>query len=178
MIHNRRSRLGRVTLIAACLITVVLVRVLHASDQAYDVVISWRHERLFDEPEKLPNEQGAVAIPRVLYYWNDRYLGFDRQGLAEIYVQLIRFKGKSILFRNRPREKSTNLDDPMTGEVFQHFSKLLRKRDVVFAIEYRDDKRDVVLLPWKNPFRQPQAPAKENNKTEQIGGCDGEKPAS
>ena len=112
------------------------------------------------ESVHLPSRGGTVAIPRVLYYWNDRYVGFGRDGLAEIYDLLTRFEGKSILFRNRASEKTTHLDDPLTGEIFQHFSTLLRKRDVVFAIEYRDDKRDVVLPPWKNPFRDPQTPAK------------------
>ncbi|MCW1926234.1 hypothetical protein OKA05_26995 [Luteolibacter arcticus] len=135
------------------LLAILQPSAISAEEGQHDVVISWRHERLFEDAEP----SSRVAIPAVLYYWNDEKVGKDRDGLAAIYDRLVTFKGNSVLIKHRPREWSKSLSDPFDSDTLQHFNNLFRKRNLRLSIEYVDDKRDNVAVSEDNPFWTPQA---------------------
>ena len=135
------------------LLAVILTGIVTAGEAAYDAVISWRHEKWNENLSQRPQPDSTVAIPAYLYFWNDAFVGAGNNGLAEIYDRLKAFKGKSVLFKHRPREWGNSLNDPLDSDILRHFSNLMRKKTLTFTIEYSDDKRDIVGVPRENPFR-------------------------
>jgi len=152
MTLSRSARFLRVLLLG--LVAIMHPSAIAAEEGQYEVIISWRHERLLEEVKTEPS--GLIAIPAVLYYWNDEKVGKDRDGLAAIYDRLVTFKGTSVLIKHRPREWSNRLSDPFDSDTLQLFNNLFRKRNLRLSIEYVDDTRDNIGVSKDNPFRTPE----------------------
>lgn len=98
------------------------------------------------------------------FYWNDAFVGVGEKGLAEVYDKLKVFEGESVVFISRPRVPEDNkyLDGPNymgnpleRDDAFVHFYRLLRKKNVRFTIEFKDDPSEPGYGgPNYNPFRE------------------------
>ncbi|MBN8458453.1 MAG: hypothetical protein J0M04_11515 [Verrucomicrobia bacterium] len=134
-----------------------------AAEPESDATISWRFEGIGEVQRRISS---TLAVPIIRYYWNDQFVGEERNGLAEIYDRLESFKGKSVLFIARPRKEKDPgyiegpkpIINPLEDhDAFHHIYALLRKKSLRFTIEFQDDAREPqVRSSGSNPFREPR----------------------
>lgn len=124
-------------------------------------MVSWRYERNGEGERDVKYLAGGSAMR---FYWNDAFVGVGRAGLAEVYDKLKVFEGESVVFMAHPRipedkkflEGPAYMDNPLErDDAFVHFYRLLRKKNVKFTIEFKDDPSEPRYgSPDYNPFRE------------------------
>lgn len=151
----RRLLLSMVLVVFAC------QSALAADVKDQEARISWRYERIGEGERDAKYLAGGSAMR---FYWNDAFVGVGRAGLAEVYDKLKVFEGESVVFMAHPRvpedkkflEGPAYMDNPLErDDAFVHFYRLLRKKNVKFTIEFKDDPREPRYGgPNYNPFRE------------------------
>jgi hypothetical protein len=148
------------TIITSIVVSLAFQATLNAASDNEVAVISWRYERP-GEGEQDPKYSARGAAIR--YYWEGSFVGVGPKGLAEVYDRLKKFNGKSIVFTARPQPPEDDklpggpkyMDNPLErDDAFIHFYQLVRKKNVTFTIDFKDDPSEPRYGgPNYNPFR-------------------------